>query len=31
VNRLVFWGGWSVVVYQGDEIAPQRRKLLRHR
>jgi hypothetical protein len=27
VNRLVFWGGWSVVVYQGDEIAPQRRKL----
>ena len=25
VNRLVFWGGWTVVVWQGDAIAPKRR------
>lgn len=31
VNRLVFWGGWSVVVWEGDEIAPQRKKMLTRR
>jgi hypothetical protein len=31
VNRLIFWGGWSVVVYRGDEIAPQREKILTRR
>jgi hypothetical protein len=31
VNWLIFWGGWSVVVYRGDEIAPQREKLLTRR
>ena len=30
-NWLIFWGGWSVVVYRGDEIAPQREKLLTRR
>jgi hypothetical protein len=31
VNRLIFWGGWSVVVYRGDEIAPRREKILTRR
>jgi hypothetical protein len=31
VNRLVFWGSWSVVAWEGDEIAPQRKKILTRR
>jgi hypothetical protein len=31
VNRLIFWGGWSVVVYRGDELGPQREKILTRR
>src|SRR6478672_11555407 len=31
VNRLVFRGGWTVVVWQGDEFAPMRRTVLKRR
>ena len=31
VNRLVFWGGWTVVVWQGDAIAPKRRTVWKRR
>jgi hypothetical protein len=31
VNRLVFRGGWSVVVWEGDDMAPQRKKILTRR
>jgi len=31
VNRLVFWGGWTVVVWQGDEFAPMRRTVRKRR
>jgi hypothetical protein len=31
VNRLVFWGGWTVVVWQGDEFAPMRRTVCKRR
>jgi hypothetical protein len=31
VNRLVFRGGWTVTAWQGDEIAPKRRRVHRRR
>jgi hypothetical protein len=31
LNRLVFWGGWTVVVWQGDEFAPMRRTVCKRR
>ena len=31
VNRLVFSGGWTVVVWQGDDIAPKRRTVVKRR
>lgn len=31
VNRLVFRGGWTVVVWQGDDIAPKRTRLWKQR
>lgn len=30
-NRLLFRGGWTVVVWQGDEIAPKRRIVVKRR
>jgi hypothetical protein len=31
VNRLVSRGGWTVVAWQGDKIAPKRRKVSQRR
>ena len=31
VNVLVFRGGWTVVVYRGDAIAPMRTRLVKYR
>ena len=31
VNRLVFRGGWTVVAWQGDDLAPKRRTVLKRR
>ena len=30
-NRLVFRGGWTVVAWQGDDLAPKRRTVLKRR
>ena len=31
VNRLIYGGGWSVVIWQGDDIAPKRNTVSKRR
>jgi hypothetical protein len=31
VNRLLFQGGWTVVVWRGDDLAPKRRTVVKRR
>ena len=31
VNRLIFQGGWTVVVWRGDDLAPKRRTVSKRR
>jgi hypothetical protein len=31
VNRLIYGGGWSMVIWQGDDTAPKRNKVVKRR